>query len=219
MPCRRPTAKPSSTPRQTGRLPATTPAASSPPPSSTSSSRGCWSSQPTLSAASPSPSLPTGRPPGGCSGPAGVRAGVLVGHSSMTTTETIYRKQIRPAIIHGAEVMDRIFRGGGSRLSDLACRSVPDIGRRRYAKAASATAAVMSHLWIGLLGSAHMPSEVTEWHSPVGVVSLCLAVSYGSVRASAHQVPGQMRGNQHGEVRDLLQLHQRGVGADDPKPR
>ena len=35
----------------------------------------------------------------------------LVGHSSTTTTETIYRKQIRPVIIHGADVMDRIFPG------------------------------------------------------------------------------------------------------------
>jgi integrase len=34
----------------------------------------------------------------------------LVGHSSMTT-ETIYRKQIRPVIVHGADVMDRIFPG------------------------------------------------------------------------------------------------------------
>jgi integrase len=33
----------------------------------------------------------------------------LVGHSSTTTTETIYRKQIRPVIVHGADVMDRIF--------------------------------------------------------------------------------------------------------------
>jgi hypothetical protein len=33
----------------------------------------------------------------------------LVGHSSTATTETIYRKQIRPVIIQGADVMDRIF--------------------------------------------------------------------------------------------------------------
>ena len=35
----------------------------------------------------------------------------LVGHSSSTTTETVYRKQIRPVIVHGADVMDRIFPG------------------------------------------------------------------------------------------------------------
>jgi integrase len=35
----------------------------------------------------------------------------LVGHSSTTTTETIYRKQLRPVIVHGADVMDRIFPG------------------------------------------------------------------------------------------------------------
>jgi integrase len=36
----------------------------------------------------------------------------LVGHSSTTTTETIYRKQIRPVIVHGADIMDRIFPAG-----------------------------------------------------------------------------------------------------------
>jgi integrase len=36
----------------------------------------------------------------------------LVGHSSSITTETVYRKQIRPVIVHGADVMDRIFPGG-----------------------------------------------------------------------------------------------------------
>ena len=35
----------------------------------------------------------------------------LVGHSSTTTTETIYRKQIRPVIVHDADIMDRIFPG------------------------------------------------------------------------------------------------------------
>ena len=35
----------------------------------------------------------------------------LVGHSGTTTTETIYRKQIRPVITGGAEVMDRLFPG------------------------------------------------------------------------------------------------------------
>jgi site-specific recombinase XerD len=33
----------------------------------------------------------------------------LVGHSGTTTTEAIYRKQIRPVITDGAEVMDRLF--------------------------------------------------------------------------------------------------------------
>jgi integrase len=36
----------------------------------------------------------------------------LVGHSGTTTTEMIYRKQIRPVIVHGADVMDQIFPGG-----------------------------------------------------------------------------------------------------------
>ena len=33
----------------------------------------------------------------------------LVRHSGTTTTETIYRKQIRPVITDGADIMDRIF--------------------------------------------------------------------------------------------------------------
>lgn len=36
----------------------------------------------------------------------------LVGHSSSITTETVYRKQMRPVMVHGADVMDRIFPGG-----------------------------------------------------------------------------------------------------------
>jgi hypothetical protein len=36
----------------------------------------------------------------------------LVGRSSTTTTETIYRKQTRPVIVHGADVVDRMFPGG-----------------------------------------------------------------------------------------------------------
>jgi len=38
----------------------------------------------------------------------------LVGHSGTATTETVYRKQIRPVIVHGADVMDRIFPGGAA---------------------------------------------------------------------------------------------------------
>jgi site-specific recombinase XerD len=33
----------------------------------------------------------------------------LVGHKDQTTTETVYRHQIRPVVQHGAEAMDRIF--------------------------------------------------------------------------------------------------------------
>ncbi len=35
----------------------------------------------------------------------------LVGHSSTTVTEAVYRKQIRPVLQEGAVVMDRIFQG------------------------------------------------------------------------------------------------------------
>jgi hypothetical protein len=34
----------------------------------------------------------------------------LVGHTSTAVTETVYRHQIRPVIVLGAEAMDRIFR-------------------------------------------------------------------------------------------------------------
>ena len=33
------------------------------------------------------------------------------------TTETIYRKQLRPVIVHGADVMDRIFPGDANPLA------------------------------------------------------------------------------------------------------
>jgi hypothetical protein len=33
----------------------------------------------------------------------------LVGHNATTTTEAVYRKQIRPVVVGGAEVMDRLF--------------------------------------------------------------------------------------------------------------
>lgn len=38
-----------------------------------------------------------------------------IGHSSTTTTETVYRKQIRPVPIDGADVMDRSFPAPDSR--------------------------------------------------------------------------------------------------------
>ena len=36
----------------------------------------------------------------------------LVGHSGTMTTETVYRKQIRPVILEGADAMNRIFPDG-----------------------------------------------------------------------------------------------------------
>jgi hypothetical protein len=38
----------------------------------------------------------------------------LVGHTSTAVTETVYRQQIRPVIVEGAEAMDRIFRGSAT---------------------------------------------------------------------------------------------------------
>jgi integrase len=35
----------------------------------------------------------------------------LVGHTGTATTETVYRKQIRPVVVGGAEVMDTLFPG------------------------------------------------------------------------------------------------------------
>jgi integrase len=42
----------------------------------------------------------------------------LVGHSGTTTTETAYRKQIRPVIPEGAEHMDRLFPSTGETARD-----------------------------------------------------------------------------------------------------
>jgi hypothetical protein len=36
----------------------------------------------------------------------------LVGHSGTTTTETVYRKRIRPVLIQGADATDAIFPAG-----------------------------------------------------------------------------------------------------------
>jgi integrase len=34
----------------------------------------------------------------------------LVGHRNTSVTETVYRKQLRPVLLEGAEAMDRIFK-------------------------------------------------------------------------------------------------------------
>jgi len=34
---------------------------------------------------------------------------LLAGHDRTATTESVYRHEIRPALIQGAEVMDKIF--------------------------------------------------------------------------------------------------------------
>jgi integrase len=36
----------------------------------------------------------------------------LVGHSTTSTTETVYRRELRPVISTGAEIMDNVFRIG-----------------------------------------------------------------------------------------------------------
>lgn len=38
----------------------------------------------------------------------------LVGHSTTATTETVYRKELRPVFSTGAEVMDNVFKIGRS---------------------------------------------------------------------------------------------------------
>ena len=49
----------------------------------------------------------------------------LVGHSGTTTTEAVYRKQIRPVLIDGTDAMDRIFRPPTRRRSHSALRKRP----------------------------------------------------------------------------------------------
>ena len=36
----------------------------------------------------------------------------LVGHASTRTTEVVYRRELRPVITTGAEIMDEVFRTG-----------------------------------------------------------------------------------------------------------
>jgi phosphoribosylaminoimidazole (AIR) synthetase len=36
----------------------------------------------------------------------------LVGHGTTSTTETVYRKELRPVISAGAEAMDAVFKVG-----------------------------------------------------------------------------------------------------------
>jgi len=43
----------------------------------------------------------------------------LAGHASTRTTEVVYRRELRPVITTGAEVMDDVFR----RLADQAVES------------------------------------------------------------------------------------------------
>ncbi|KAA9375198.1 tyrosine-type recombinase/integrase [Microbispora cellulosiformans] len=38
----------------------------------------------------------------------------LVGHSNTRVTETVYRKQLRPVLLEGAEAMDGLFSEGRS---------------------------------------------------------------------------------------------------------
>jgi integrase len=40
---------------------------------------------------------------------------LLVGHSSSTVTETVYRHELRPVIRTGADAMDRLFRNRAPR--------------------------------------------------------------------------------------------------------
>jgi integrase len=38
----------------------------------------------------------------------------LVGHGSTTVTETVYRKQLRPVLTGGTQVMDTLFQAPGN---------------------------------------------------------------------------------------------------------
>ena len=84
----------------------------------------------------------------------------LVGHGSTKVTETVYRKQLRPVLTSGAQVMDAIFdyarrgraRKGGRKL-------VPSVSAPRTEKSPSADSAEGLHcaadlrfLWWAILG-------------------------------------------------------------------
>ena len=105
----------------------------------------------------------------------------LVGHSSSTTTETIYRKQIRPVIVHGADVMDRIFPG-------------------RDESGCIVTQIVTQHRLESRADVGHMPSEL------VGVAGFEPAASSSRTKRAAklrHTPPAR---NLTGAARDLASL-------------
>jgi hypothetical protein len=57
------------------------------------------------------------------------RISCLAGHSGTTTTEIVYRKQLRPVLLEGAGAMDRIFPEGSRMLSYSLSYSVTIKGR------------------------------------------------------------------------------------------
>ena len=46
----------------------------------------------------------------------------LVGHSSTSVTELVYRHQIRPVIQSGATIMDRLFGSSADRAAEAVAR-------------------------------------------------------------------------------------------------
>jgi hypothetical protein len=56
-----------------------------------------------------SPLTESNRRPSPYHGHLGVRA-TSVGHTSTRTTEVVYRRELRPVINTGAEIMDKVFR-------------------------------------------------------------------------------------------------------------
>ena len=49
----------------------------------------------------------------------------LVGHATTRTTEIVYRRELRPVITTGAEIMDQLFRGTGPQQGHAAPRRAP----------------------------------------------------------------------------------------------
>ena len=49
----------------------------------------------------------------------------LVGHGSTKVTEIVYRKQLRPVLTRGAQVVDMLFAAGGRGGAELVPQLVP----------------------------------------------------------------------------------------------
>jgi len=58
----------------------------------------------------------------------------LVGHIGTTTTETVHRKQIRPVVTGGAEVMDQLFPKRDTRCLVVAPVSSSGVRSRRWGR-------------------------------------------------------------------------------------
>jgi integrase len=77
----------------------------------------------------------------------------LVGHASTNVTEKVYRKELRPVLMRGAEVMDRLFVVGGDQSLAPQLAPQPVILRKEDAAAGGDSLPEQGWCWWAILGS------------------------------------------------------------------